>query len=234
MRFNRSTFASLLAIPLSFLAVSAQATPVSGQANIAGNVTVTPTSILFAPTFTTTTGAMETGSFAGITGGTIQSLSGGPNTGNVFVPGFAVFTGGAGFTPITFDLTYIAPGVGTLGGCSSTTPGALCTPSGSPFTLIQLTSNTVIASLQFNGNSYTGSAATGTSPTTSIFTTQTAFNGTIPQVLAQLSNPGGIPGVTYSASFNASSPVPEPASLLLMGLGLVGAGVVARRKAVKN
>ena len=229
MRLKPLTLAGLLAIPAFLFTNMAYATPVTGQANIAGNVTVTATNINFAPTFTTTAGAMETGSFAGVTGGTIQSLSGGPNTGNVSVPAFAVFTGGTGFAPITFDLTYIAPGVGTLAGCSSTTPGALCTPSGSPFTLIQLTSNTVIASLQFNGNAYTDSAATGTSPTTSIFTTQTALNGTIPQVLAQLSSPGGITGITYSASFTAST-VPEPASLLLMGMGLVGAGLIARRK----
>ncbi|MBV9675377.1 MAG: hypothetical protein JO185_03515, partial [Acidobacteriaceae bacterium] len=181
MRFKPLTLAGLVALPAFFLTNMAYATPVTGEANIAGNVSVTATDITFNPTFTTTTGAMETGSFAGLTGGTIKSLTGGPMTGNVNVPGFVNFTMGLA-SPITFDLTYIAPGVGTLAGCSSSTPGAVCTPAGSPFTLFQLSSNTVIASLQFNGNSYTGTAASGTSFTTSIFSTQTALNGTIPQV----------------------------------------------------
>ena len=227
MRFKPLTLAGLVALPAFFLTNMAYATPVTGEANIAGNVSVTATTITFAPNFTTTAGAMETGSFAGLTAGTIQSLTGGPMTGNVNVPGFVNFTTGPA-SPITFDLTYIAPGVGTLAGCSSSTPGAVCTPAGSPFTLFQLSSNTVIASLQFNGNSYTGTAASGTSFTTSIFSTQTALNGTIPQVLAQLSS-GGLTGITYSASFTATA-VPEPGSLLVMGIGLVGVGLIARRK----
>lgn len=234
MRFHRYTCASLLAIPLSFFAVSAQATPVSGVANIAGNVTVTKDSIQFDPQFVVpVAGAMETGNFTGLTGGTIMSLTGGPQTGPTNVMNFVKFTNGVA-QPITFDLTYIAPGVGTMAGCGSSTPGAECTPAGSPFTLFQLTSNTVVVGLQLNGNSYIGSSATGTSPTTAIFSTQIVADGTIPQVLAQLNAPGGsISGITYSASFTAS-PVPEPTSLLLMGLGLVGAGVVARKRAVKN
>lgn len=228
MRFKPSTFAGWLALPAFLLTSTAYATPVTGQANIAGNVTVTSNAINFAPTFTTTAGAMETGSFAGLTGGTIQSLTGGPVTGNTSVPSFVVFSTGVA-SPVTFDLTYIAPGVGTLAGCSSSSLGAECTPAGSPFSLFQISSNTVIASLQFNGNSYTGTAASGTSPTTSIFSTQTVLGGTIPQVLAQLNSPGGITGITYSASFTVTA-VPEPGSLLIMGAGLVGVGLIARRK----
>ncbi|MBV8710069.1 MAG: hypothetical protein JO028_22995, partial [Acidobacteriaceae bacterium] len=129
MRFHRYTFASLLAIPLSFFAVSAQATPVSGQANIAGNVTVTRDSIQFDPHFVVpVAGATETGDFMGLTGGTIMSLSGGPKTGPADVMNFVKFTDGVA-QPITFDLTYIAPGVGTLAGCGNSTPGAECTPT---------------------------------------------------------------------------------------------------------
>src|SRR3954462_7965542 len=229
MKLHRSLFAGLLAVPFFFDASSVNAAVVSGEANIAGNVTVTANSILFNPTFTNTAGARETGSFTGLTGGTIMSLTGGPVTGGTNVAGFINFSEGVAL-PVTFDLTYIAPGVGTAAGCSSSTPGALCTPAGSPFTLIQLSSNTVVASLQLNGKAYTGSSATGTSYTTGIFSTQTAVNGTVSDIVATLQNGGSISGITYSASFAASA-VPEPGSMLLMGLGLAGAGLLARRKA---
>lgn len=228
MKLKGSLFAGLLATAAFFNAGSAQAAAVTGQANIAGNVNVDLTSIVFNPTFTNTPGALETGSFAGLTGGTIMSLTGGPGTGTVDIPGFISFNLGVA-TPVTFDLTYIAPGVGTAAACASSTPGALCTPTNSPFTLLQLTSSTVVASLQLNGVAYTGSSATGTSATTGVFSTQTVINGTLPQILAALNNGGSINGITYSASFSAS-PVPEPASMLLMGLGLAGAGLIARRK----
>lgn len=233
MRLKRTLLTSLLAIPALLITNSANATPVSGQANIAGNVTVFDGVIQFAPTFTNSgPGAVETGNFAGLTGGTIQSLTGGPTTGNVNVPAFATFSTGVA-TPVIFDLTYIAPGVGTAGGCTSAALGAECTPPGSPFTIFQISSNTVIVSLQFNGVSYTGTSASGTSPTVSIFSTQSAINGTIPDIIALLQGGGSVSGVTYSASFTATTPTitPEPASMMLMGIGLIGAGLVARRKA---
>jgi PEP-CTERM motif len=231
MKFKGSLFAGLLATAAFFNASSAHAAAVTGQANIAGNVNVDLTSIRFNPTFVNTPGALETGSFAGLTGGTIMSLTGGPATGNVNVPSFISFNAGVA-TPVTFDLTYIAPGVGTFAACGSSAPGSLCTPNGSPFTLLQLTSSTVVATLQLNGSAYTGSAATGTSATTGVFSTQTAINGTLPQIMAALNAGQSINGITYSASFVAS-PVPEPASMLLMGLGLAGAGLIARRKSSK-
>ncbi len=227
MRFKPSLVLGLGLVSCSLLTNVAQAAPITGEANIAGNVTVTLTSINFNPSFVNTTGAMETGAFSGLTGGTIMSLTGGPGTGAVSMPGFAMFTTGVA-TPVVFDLTNIAPGVGTLAGCSSAAVGSVCTTAGSPFTLIQLTSSTVVATLQLNGNAYTGSAATGTTPTTAVFSTQLVVPGTIPAVLAALST-GGIQGITYSATF-AANPVPEPASMLLLGMGLVGAGLVARRK----
>jgi hypothetical protein len=230
MRLRHSFLAGLFTVPVFLFTQAANAAPITGQANIAGNVNVSGTSITFQPAFTTTSGAMETGSFAGLTGGTIQSLSGGPVTGTLATPitQFISFTTGVA-APVYFDLTYIAPGVGTLGNCFNSALGSQCTPAGSPFTLFQLTSNTVIASLQFNGNGYTDTAASGTTPTTAVFSTQTALNGTIPQIYTQLVAGQTLTGITYSASFN-TNPVPEPASLLLMGIGVIGVGFIARRK----
>ncbi len=233
MRLKRTFLASLLAIPALLFTNLANATPVTGSANIAGNVTVQDGTIGFSPTFTSTTGAQETGGFGGLTAGTIQALTGGPVTGILPTPitNFISFNAGVAL-PVSFDLTYVAPGVGTLAGCFSASLGSECTPTGSPFTLFQLSSNTVLASLQLNGVSYTGTSASGTSPTTAIFSTQTVINGTLPQIYALLAGGGAISGVTYSATFVATPgpTVPEPASMLLMGVGLVGAGLVARRK----
>ncbi len=52
MRLKRTLLASLLVLPVLLLTNSAKATSVTGQANIAGNVTVQDGTIQFAPTFT--------------------------------------------------------------------------------------------------------------------------------------------------------------------------------------
>ena len=226
MKLHRLITASLLALPLSFFSGTAGAAAVTGVSNIAGSVRVTNDSILFNPVFSTN-GGLETESFAGLTGGSIGTLTGGPSTGDVNMPGFIHFSDGVG-APITFDLTYIAPGTGSLAGCSSGTAGASCTVAGSPITLFQLSNGTVTASLQMNGEAYTDPRATGYSFAKGIFSTQFVVPGTIPEILAKLQTTGGIDS-TYSASFS-TSPVPEPASMLMMGLGLVGAGLVARKK----
>src|SRR6478609_1576333 len=101
MRFKGLLVAGFVA-PLVLIVNSASAASVSGEANIAGTVTVDASSIVFNPTFVNTPGAKETGSFAGLTGGTIMSLYGGPVTGATYVPGFINFNAGVA-TPVTLD-----------------------------------------------------------------------------------------------------------------------------------
>jgi hypothetical protein len=228
----------LSAFACVFLAGSASATTIiSGSTvNITGGVTVTPTMINFAPTFvgvpnTVAQPTEQTGSFLGVTGGTIQTLTGPPLTGAVSVIDFITFTGGA--APVMFDLTTVQPGVGTLAACSSSALGSLCTPAGSPFTLLQAATNAVTVSLTLDGNSYTGTSASGTSATVGSFTTQFTVLGTIPAVLAALVSPGGV-STSYSANFVATNPapVPEPSTsaYLLFGSGLIGLSFVGRRR----
>jgi hypothetical protein len=207
-----------------FFAASASASPITGQANIGGSVSVSATTITFAPTFIAL--GTQTGDFTGETGGTIKSLSAGI-VGPDSIVDFAIFNGGT-TTPIHFDLTSVMPGLGNNANCSI--PGAECTPTNSPFTLIQ-GPNGVAVLLELDGISYSGTSASGNSPTVGLFTTQVTVPGTVTAILTTLAGGGSISGQTYSASFTATAPAttPEPGTSLLFGTGLIGLGLMVRR-----
>jgi hypothetical protein len=171
----------------------------------------------------------NTGGFAGLTGGTIQNLTGAALTGTVPIPHFITFTVPGG--PVFFDLMSIAPGLGTSGACSSNTVGNICTPTGSPFTLIQRTAGQVEIDLSVSGLAYTGVVTSGSDVSTGLFTTQNLIPGTITAILSAVTSPSGITN-SYSATFSATAPgpvIPEPGTYVLLGLGLISVASVRKR-----
>jgi hypothetical protein len=239
---------------LSFTGLStAYATPISGVVNTTGVASVNLTTItFFSSTFVGNLFAVSvpvSGSFTGLPGstGTIANLSNNlTNTGLQPVgtpfsdPNWMVFT--AASPLIAFDLTFINPGSDTTAGCSKVTPlaGDTCTPFAfSPFNLqnigpvpggTTITGTSVAFSVAGNArNVSTGELSTFTGS----FTTQITGQN-IEQILATI-NAGGSITNSYSANFIVTPPstVPEPGTISLLGAGLIGLGLLQRRRARK-
>jgi hypothetical protein len=231
MQFSKLSFLALPAFGLVTMVTPMLGTSVTGGATISGNVTVSATTISFLPPTFTDAGSVATGAFSGLTSGVynVPVL-----TGTLPVVDFMTFTTGVA-TPINFDLQGFLPPFGTLAGCSSNAVGSACTPAGSPFTLVQTAPAQVLVELAINGIAYTGTSASGSSPTQAIYTTQLTVPpdscATITSCITLLAG-GGSVTANYSANFSAG--VPEPSTLLLMGAGLIGAGSFARRKLSKR
>ncbi len=101
----------------------------------------------------------------------------------------------------------------------------LGTLPGSPFTLTD-TANGATAAFNANGFVYDTTTKTET-PFTGTFSA--TFNGTtVAQLITSL--PVNTP---FSATFSATV-VPEPVSVLLMGAGLLGVGLISRRKSRRS
>lgn len=100
-------------------------------------------------------------------------------------------------------------------------PGSFA--AGSPFDF-QQTSNGAVAS--FNVDGYVWNTTTS-SMTDFTGTFSATFNGLS---VSELTNPANLPQDTAFTGTFSITIIPEPASILLMGVGLLGAGLVARRK----
>ena len=203
---------------------------VTGGAAFGGTFTVNSGGVFFNATGTGTEttqnpiapGSPNTGSFTGLSGGSITNITGPPPVGSHPITEFITFNTSSG--AIFFDLQTILPGTGMSTDCISA-PGSVCTPVGSPLTLTQETSNVVALSFALDGIAYAGTSTSGSSSANVVFTAQAA-NETITGLLNAFATTGFTD--TYSATANATptAGVPEPGTVSLMFSGLLGLGLL--------
>jgi len=196
-----------------------------------GTVTVTSSTVTFNPSspadnITTTAGTNLTYDASTALGvgvaGVVKNL-----TGTLPVASFMTFPSVAS---LVFNLTAVGPGVANTN-CAALVSGQTCSVvAGSPFVL-QLVSSpagvSTAATFAVNGSD---SDATSMGTWLGLFTAQIA--GMTPaQIQAEILAGGSSTPVSFSGSFTATaSPIPEPASALMVGVGLLGALALVRRR----
>lgn len=220
---------------LALMSLSAHAAPLTGTLDISGAVSVGATTISWlnlpgGGQFTVD--PSSTGSFAAFIGdnGNAKNLDvtvqpvGTP----FMLPAFLTLPG------ITFNLTFIDPGVFSSAACfAPPAPGQTCTPPlpppMSPFNLTNTATGSTV-SLSVRGTVQ----ATGgpVQNFTGVYTTQ--FVGTPYQSLLAAISGGGTVDASYSANFTAeiAPAIPEPGTVFLMLGGLLLVAGTLRKKLV--
>ena len=223
------------AVLMGLSCVAASASPIFGTFNMSGTITVSATDMLFKGDITPFTPerftlTAATGSFVGQNGqNTVYNLNiGAQPVGSVFPPvPFITFNVIPGLPDLNINFIY----AGTEGSADCFLAPAVpqhCTPpnpGGSPF---NFTNNHGFFSIQSSANwVFTGVTSDGLSNWEAVFTSQ--FNTPFQTVLGTIETGGSVTN-TYSGTVTVAAAVPEPASLSLIGFGVLLIAVGARRR----